>query len=293
MIAEETLRFGVLPSLDIGLSPFASPPFARPLTASSLALSASASAPQLSRASRASRAATAAPRTRSPPRDASPLHMSFAAGVPLRASFAQTSHQGGAALLRELHALADHARPHRAGSPSSRGARSAPSAFLLSGGVYEGALASVLPHALAAWGGPAAAAAIASPPRSPSGAIRVVGLRRVEGEAEAAWQGEAWRGPSLDRLTPHGHGSPRARKRMASVRLGTETMEAATRDGARQARQPPLLPEREASPLPPPRATQSASSSGRAAARVQASTVQYVTSETLYASVSGRVAIDR
>ena len=80
---------------------------------------------------------------------------------------------------------------------------------------------------------------------------------------------------------------------MASVRLGTETMEAATRDGALQARQPPLLPEREASPLPPPRATQSASSSGRAAARVQASTVQYVTSETLYASVSGRVAIDR
>ena len=297
MIAEETLRFGVLPSLDASLSPFASPSFARPLTAYSLTLSASASAPQLSRASRASRAATAAPRTRSPPRDASPLHMSFAAGVPLRASFAQTSHQGGATLLRELHALADHARPHRAGSPSSRGARSAPSAFLLSGGVYEGALASVLPHALAAWGGPAAAAAIASPPRSPSGAIRVVGLRRVEGEAEAAWQGEAWRGPSLDRLTPHGHGhghgSPRARKRMASVRLGTETMEAATRDGALQARQPPLLPEREASPLPPPRATQSASSSGRAAARVQASTVQYVTSETLYASVSGRVAIDR
>ena len=273
MIAEETLHFGVLPSLDIGLSPFASPPFARPLTALSLdALSASASAPQLSRASRASRAATAAPRTRSPPRDASPLHMSFAAGVPLRASFAQTSHQGGATLLRELHALADHARPHRAGSPSSRGARSAPSAFLLSGGVYEGALASVLPRALA-WSGPAAAAAIASPPRFPSGAIRVVGLRRVSRRSETPWQGEAWHGLSLDRLTPHG--SPHARKRMASARLGTETMEAATQDGALQALQPPLLPEREASPLPPPRAAQSASSSGRAAARIQASTVQY------------------
>ena len=279
-IAEQTLRFGLLSSLDIGLSPFDSPPFARPLTAHySLALSSSASAPQLSRVSRASRTATAAPRTRSPPRDASPLRTSFAAGEPLRASFAQTSHQGGAKLLTELHALADHARPHRVGSPGGlHGAQSAPSAFLLSGGIYEGALASVLPRALA-WGGPAAAAAAALPPRSPSGAIRVVGLRRVEGKAKAAWQGEAWHGLSLDRLTPHG--SPRARKRMASARLGTEMMEAAARDGALQARQPPLLPEREASPLPPPRVTQSASSSGRAAARIQASTVKYATSETL------------
>ena len=281
-IAEETLRFGVLPSLDASLSSFASPAFARPLTAYSLTLSASASAPQLSRASRASRAATAAPRTHSPPRDASPRHTSFAAGVPLRASLAQTSHQGGAALLRELHALADHSRPHRAGSPGSRGARSAPSAFLLSGGVYEGALASVLPRALA-WGGPGAATAAALPPHSPSGAIRVVGLRRVAREAEAAWQGEAWHGLSLDRLTPHG--SPRARKRMASARLGTEMVEAAARDGALQVRQPLLLPEREASPLPPPRAAQSASSSGRAAARIQASTVQYATPEKLFASV--------
>ena len=63
-----------------------------------------------------------------------------------------------------------------------------------------------------------------------AGAIRVVGLRRVEGKAKAAWQGEAWHGLSLDRLTPHG--SPRARKRMASARLGTEMMEAAARDGA-------------------------------------------------------------
>ena len=148
-IAEQTLRFGLLSSLDIGLSPFDSPPFARPLTAHySLALSSSASAPQLSRASRASRTATAAPRTRSPPRDASPLPTSFAAGEPLRASFAQTSHQGGAKLLTELHALANHARPHRVGSPGGlHGAQSAPSAFLLSGGIYEGALASVLPRA--------------------------------------------------------------------------------------------------------------------------------------------------
>lgn len=172
-VAEETLRLG-----------------ARPLTTQTLALTASASAPQLSRANlHTSRAATAAPRTRSLPRDASPRHMAFAAGVPLRASFVQASHQGGAALLRELHALADHARPHRIGSPGSRGrARLDPSAVLLqSGGVHESALASVLPRA-PFWGGPAVAAAPASPPRSPSGAIRVVRPRRVEGEIEAVWR---------------------------------------------------------------------------------------------------------
>ena len=256
---------------------------ARPLTAHTLALTASASAPQLSRASHTSRAATAAPRTRSPPRDASPHHMAFAAGVPLRASFAQASHQGGAALLRELHALADHARPHRAGSPGSRGARLDPSAVLVSGGVHESALASVLPRA-PFWGGPAVAAAPASPPRSPSGAIRAVRPRRVEGEAEAAWRGETWPGLSIDRLTPHQ--SPHARKRMALARLAL-----ASQDGALQAvwsahaRQPSLLPELEASPLPPPRAAQSASASGRAAARIQASTVQYTRSEKLFARV--------
>ena len=212
--------------------------------------------------------------------------MAFAAGVPLRASFAQASHQGGAALLRELHTLADnaaHARPHCAGSPGSRGARLDPSAVLLSGGVHESALASVLPRA-PFWGGPAVAAAPASPPRSPSGAIRVVRPRRVEGEAEAAWQGETWPGLSIDRLTPHR--SPHARKRMALARLAL-----ASQDGALQAvwsahaRQPSLLPELEASPLPPPRAAQSASASGRAAARIQASTVQYTTSEKLFARV--------
>ena len=59
----------------------------------------------------------------------------------------------------------------------------------------------------------------------------------------------------------------------------------ASQDGALQARQPSLLPELEASPLPPPRAAQSASASGRAAARIQASTVHYTTSEKLFASV--------
>lgn len=210
--------------------------------------------------------------------------MAFAAGVPLRASFAQASHQG-AALLRELHTLADNARPHSsAGSPGSRGARLDPSAvLLLSGGVHESALASVLPRA-PFWGGPAVAAAPASPPCSPSGAIRVARPRRVEGEAEAAWQGETWPGLSIDRLTPHR--SPHARKRMDLARLAL-----ASQDGALQAvwsahaRQPSLLPELEASPLPPPRAAQSASASGRAAARIQASTVKYTTSEKLFASV--------
>ena len=271
-VAEETLRLG-----------------ARPLTTQTLALTASASAPQLSRANlHTSRAATAAPRTRSLPRDASPRHMAFAAGVPLRASFVQASHQGGAALLRELHALADHARPHRIGSPGSRGrARLDPSAVLLSGGVHESALASVLPRA-PFWGGPAVAAAPASPPRSPSGAIRVVRPRRVEGETEAAWRGETWRGLSIDRLTPHR--SPHARKRMALARLALASQDESLQavwSAHGHARQPSLLPELEASasPLPPPRAAQSASASGRAAARIQASTVHYTTSEKLFASV--------
>lgn len=323
------------PSTTLGpLSPLASSSFAPLLLAHSLALS--ASAPQLSRINRAnragrtsrSRAATAAPHAHSSPRLAAPWHASprrasFAAAVPLRASLAQTSHEGGTALLRELRALNDHSssstRPCRVAlpappaSPNSR-VRSAASIMLLSGGGYEGALASVLPHA-PAWGAPAAVAAAPPPPRSAS-VVAGPGPRRVEGGTEASWQGEAWQGLlHMHAARPHGlkphdlqelmpHQPSRARKHLSSARLGTEIVETAARRSALQAPRLPLHPEVRSQPLSEmalqpllprqtPSATDSAASSGkhgRAAARIQASSVRYATSKTLLASVRASLA---